>query len=336
MKRCYIILLLCTLISIEIFSQIREKRHYYAYAEKIFLSEIDDKMMISCAAASHNSEGITGIAPYCKVMPVRIFNSNGSAISASGLVDAINFAKNNGAHVISNSWGYDSDNPNYIPAIKDAIADATTNGRGGKGSVVVFSAGNTAVHSSGNNGFVCFPSNVEVEGVLPVGASDRYDQQADYSPTSNTDSSYNQIIDIVAPSHRAYSCNISMETLEAWTIDVHGDAGYNRWKNTESCYSPLSGTVFPNSGTNHPAYTGYFGGTSCSCPEVAAVAALMLSMNPELTQQDVFNIINSTARKAGGYSYQITAGISNGTWNAQMGHGVLDAYAAVRDVCPAV
>ena len=289
MKRCYIILLLCTLISIEIFSQI--------------------------------------IAPYCKVMPVRIFNSNGSAISASGLVDAINFAKNNGAHVISNSWGYDSDNPNYIPAIKDAIADATTNGRGGKGSVVVFSAGNTAVHSSGNNGFVCFPSNVEVEGVLTVGASDRYDQQADYSPTSNTDSSYNQIIDIVAPSHRAYSCNISMETLEAWTIDVPGDAGYNRWKNTESCYSPLSGTVFPNSGTNHPAYTGYFGGTSCSCPEVAAVAALMLSMNPELTQQDVFNIINSTARKAGGYSYQITAGISNGTWNAQMAHGVLDAYA---------
>lgn len=158
---------------------------------EIFLSEIDDKMMISCAAASHNSEGIAGIAPYCKVMPVRIFNSNGSAISASGLVDAINFAKNNGAHVISNSWGYDSDNPNYIPAIKDAIADATTNGRGGKGSVVVFSAGNTAVHSSGNNGFVCFPSNVEVEGVLTVGASDRYDQQADYSPTSNTDSSYN-------------------------------------------------------------------------------------------------------------------------------------------------
>ena len=127
-----------------------------------------------------------------------------------------------------------------------------------------------------------------------------------------------------------------METLEAWTIDVPGDAGYNRWKNTESCYSPLSGTVFPNSGTNHLAYTGYFGGTSCSCPEVAAVAALMLSMNPELTQQDVFNIINSTARKDGGYSYQITAGISNGTWNAQMGHGVLDAYAAVRDVCPAV
>ena len=177
---------------------------------------------------------------------------------------------------------------------------------------------------------------MNVQGVLTVGASDRYDEQADYSPTSNLSGSYHQIVDIVAPSHRAYSCNISTESFECWTIDIPSTAGYNIWKNTGSCYLPLNGTTFPNSGTNYQAYTGYFGGTSCAAPEVSAVAALILSINPTLTQQEVTDIIESTARKAGGYNYQITSGIPNGTWNSQMGHGVLDAYAAVQSVCPAV
>jgi subtilisin family serine protease len=188
----------------------------------------------------------------------------------------------------------------------------------------------------GNNGFVAFPSNVNVQGVLTVGASDRYDEQADYSPTSNLSSSYHQIVDIMAPSHRAYSCNIPTESFECWTIDIPGTAGYNTWKNKGNCYAALNDTIFPNSGTNYLAYTGYFGGTSCSCPEVSGVAALILSVNPSLTQLQVADIIESTARKAGGYNYQITSGISNGTWNSQMGHGVLNAYAAVQAACPTV
>ena len=287
----------------------------------------------SCAgviAASHNSEGVAGIAPNCKIMPVRIFDSDGYGISSTQLAAAITFAKNNGAYIISNSWGYSSSNPNLYPVIVDAISDATTNGREGKGCVVVFSTGNTAAHVYDDNGYVAFPSNVNVQGVLTVGASDRYDEQADYSPTSNLSSSYHQIVDIVAPSHRAYSCNISTESFECWTIDIPGTAGYNTWKNTGSCYLPLNGATFPNSGTNYQAYTGYFGGTSCSAPEVSAVAALILSVNSGLTQQQVADIIESTARKAGGYSYQTTEGISNGAWNTQMGHGVLDAYNAVQ------
>jgi subtilisin family serine protease len=290
----------------------------------------------SCAgviAASHNSEGVAGIAPNCKIMPVRIFDSDGDGISSAQLAAAITFAKNNGAYIISNSWGYNSGNPNLYPVIVDAISDATTNGRGGKGCVVVFSAGNTAAHVQGNNGYVQFPSNVNVQGVLTVGASDRYDEQSDYSPTSNLSSSYRQIVDIVAPSHRAYSCCISTESFECWTIDMPGTAGDNTWKRTGDCYAALNGTTFPNSGTNYHAYTGYFGGTSCAAPEVSAVAALILSVNPSLTQQEVANIIESTAKKAGGYNYQITSGISNGTWNSQMGHGVLNAYAAVQSVC---
>lgn len=287
-------------------------------------------------AASHNNEGVVGIAPNCKIMPVRIFNSSGTGISSTQLADAITFAKNNGAHILSNSWGYNSSNPNLYPVIKNAIQDATTTGRNGKGCVVVFSAGNTANHVSGSNGYISFPSNVNVSGVLTVGASDRYDQQSNYSPTSNLSSSYNQIVDIVAPSHKAYSCQISTETFEAWTIDMTGSAGYNPVKDSDCGSLPVVGTRMPDSIGNYLAYTGYFGGTSCSCPEVAGVAALILSLNPSLTQQQVADIIESTVRKAGGYSYQTTSGIPNGTWNSQMGHGVLDAYAAIQAVCPTV
>jgi subtilisin family serine protease len=287
----------------------------------------------SCAgviAASHNSEGIAGIAPNCKIMPIRIpFGSYPAQIYA----DAITFAKDNGADVLSNSWGYGDTNPDLFPVIKNAIEDATINGRNGKGCVVVFASGNTAEHSAGYDGFITFPSNVEVAGVITVGASDRYDAQANYSPTSDLGSSENQIIDIVAPSHRAYSCQISTETFEVWSIDIPDNAGYNPVKNDDCGSLPIQGSTMPTSGTNFLSYTGYFGGTSAACPQVAGIAALILSLNPFLTQQDVANIIESTSRKAGGYSYQTTSGIPNGTWNTQMGHGVLDAYAAVQAAC---
>ena len=89
-------------------------------------------------AASHNSEGVAGTAPNCKIMPVRIFDSDGYGISSTQLAAAITFAKNNSAYIISNSWGYNSNNPNLYPVIVDAISDATTNGREGKGCVVIF------------------------------------------------------------------------------------------------------------------------------------------------------------------------------------------------------
>ena len=58
-------------------------------------------------ATQNNNQGISGIAPNCRIMPIRIFNSDGSGISSNRLADAIDFARTNGAHVISNSWSYD-------------------------------------------------------------------------------------------------------------------------------------------------------------------------------------------------------------------------------------
>ncbi|WP_299090758.1 S8 family serine peptidase [uncultured Bacteroides sp.] len=84
-------------------------------------------------------------------------------------------------------------------------------------------------------------------------------------------------------------------------------------------------------GYNKPDYYMDFGGTSAACPEVAAVAALILSVNNNLTAQEVKDIIEKTARKVGGYSYTTVSGRPNGIWNREMGYGLVDAYNAVLE-----
>jgi len=292
------------------------------------------------AATQNNNEGIVGVCPKCRIMPIRIFNANGTGIASNILADAINFARNNGADIISNSWGFNSDNPNFIPAIVTAIQTATTQGRVvngvARGCVVLFSASNSARHTQGDNGQVRFPSNVNIAGVITVGASDRDDLQSDYSPTSNPASQNNQIIDIAAPSHRAYPPTayppgmlggIVGETFEAWSIDIPNNVGYNPWpqfvtSGNLSIVPPAVGEQLPNAGINFQAYTGRFGGTSHSCQVVAGVAALVLSANPNLTQQQVFNIIIGTADQVGGYVY--TNGRSN-----ELGFGRVNGCRAV-------
>ncbi|MEW4923275.1 S8 family serine peptidase [Algibacter sp. 2305UL17-15] len=70
-------------------------------------------------------------------------------------------------------------------------------------------------------------------------------------------------------------------------------------------------------------------GTSFAAPQVSGVAALILSINPNLTAQEVRNIIESTAQKVGGYAYATTSGRNNGTWDDEMGYGLLNAHQAV-------
>lgn len=71
-------------------------------------------------------------------------------------------------------------------------------------------------------------------------------------------------------------------------------------------------------GFNGGNYVFDFGGTSAACPQVAGVAALMLSANPQLTEYQVRTILQQTARDLG------TAG-----WDATYGYGLVDAGQAV-------
>ena len=69
-------------------------------------------------------------------------------------------------------------------------------------------------------------------------------------------------------------------------------------------------------------------GTSFAAPQVAGVAALMLSVNPSLTPSQIQSKLRSTCTKLSGYTY------TNG-WNNYVGYGLLNAYAAVCSVLSA-
>lgn len=262
------------------------------------------------AATMDNNEGIAGIAPHCKIMPLRWDATS----TADDMANAIYFAIENGANVISCSWGYKNSgsSPNLHPSITAAIDSAIQ-----QGVNVVFATGNTASHVDDINGSVLFPANANVANLITVGASDRYDRQANYSPTSS-------LVDFVAPSHRAYSNQIYGETFEMWSIDIPGNNGYNPTPETMADYMTPLGSTLPSSGTNYLAYTGRFGGTSHSCPVIAGVVALISSVNPYLTPLEVFEILKKTSNKVGDYTY------INGKCD-QMGYGRVDAYAAVKE-----
>ncbi|MDR2936330.1 MAG: S8 family serine peptidase [Rikenellaceae bacterium] len=246
-----------------------------------------------------NYEGIAGVAPNAKIMSVS--NSMASTtLSREKRANGINWAWQHGADVINNSWS----STTYHQVIDDAIDDAVRYGRGNKGCVVVFASGND------NLATVSYPASLP--NVIAVGAiSFNGMRKSPSTPDGeNWGSNYGTALDVVAPG------------VFIPTTDIRGNAGYN---------PPSPGGRVDYTDLN---YTRWFNGTSAACPHVSGIAALILSQNPSLTQNQVADIIESTAQKVGGYSYATTSGRPNGTWNTQMGHGLVDAYAALQDTPP--
>ena len=88
--------------------------------------------------------------------------------------------------------------------------------------------------------------------------------------------------------------------------------------------------------------TAYKTGTSSSAPFVSGVAALVLAANPNLSSDNVVSIIQRTANRispGSPYYYLYNARyymFDNSLWNQEVGHGLVDATAAVsmaQDLC---
>ncbi|MBO4403335.1 MAG: S8 family serine peptidase, partial [Bacteroidales bacterium] len=114
-----------------------------------------------------------------------------------------------------------------------------------------------------------------------------------------------------------------------------GAINKNNRRASSSCYGSELSVVAPGEDiyttTQNDTFT-FGSGTSYAAPHVTGVAALMLSVKPELSPAQVRRIIEKTARKVGGYVYCNDPQHPNGTWNEEMGYGLVDAHAAVLNV----
>lgn len=85
--------------------------------------------------------------------------------------------------------------------------------------------------------------------------------------------------------------------------------------------APGTRIVTLNGGNNQPNNVHYLQGTSFSTPFVSGAAALILSVDPSLTNVELWNILNSTAVQPGG---------GTGTYNTNYGWGVVNVWNAIN------
>ena len=263
-------------------------------------------------AAENNNDGVTGIAYDSKIVPVRIAYTalNGSAITSDSIIaSGIDYASNNAA-VLNNSWDFESFL--YSQVVRNSISYACKYGRNNFGCVVVFPTGNRGI-SYFSYSDPLFDSLIFVGAISPCGERK---SSSSCDGDNSWESSYGSSLSVVAPG------------VAIPTTDIQGHNGYNYNYANAPYLSVNYGEIF---GQDYD-YTSRFSGTSAAAAHVSGVAALILSINPNLTAVEVKRIIEKSARKirTDRYPYTPDAIHPNGSWNDEMGYGLVDAYAAVR------
>lgn len=280
------------------------------------------------AIAEENGSGVVGVAPGCAFMPIR---STGF-LDDETVEQMFGWAVQQGAAVISCSWGPSAV---YFPLSlrqRSAITRAATSARNGKGCVIVFAAGNANRPVLGKIDERNWPKNA-LQGptdwlagfaahpdVIAVSACTSLNKKAAYS-------NWGQQISVCAPSNNAppglwLPTTGFVATPPSITATLPGKA-------------VVTTDQLQSAGYSGGDYTETFGGTSSACPMVAGVAALMLSVNPDLTAHQVRDLLQQTADKIVDPDPDPQFGFRLGTYENDnhsdwFGYGKVNAFRAVQ------
>ena len=253
-------------------------------------------------AARDDGQGVTGVAPNVRLMDLRVFptfrvggRAVASGAAAEDVIEAIHFAVDHGADVINLSLGslcsveqipprfreFRDDFEAAIEAEREAIRNAVNQGV-------------TVVAAAGNNG-TCVQYPAKFPEAIAVSATTKADDVAGYS-------SRGPEVWVGAPGG-SLSFEEFVQQLEL---------GFDQL--VPKLDSLLVSTYLRDN-------YGWFNGTSAATPIVSGVAALMKSVDGDLTPQQVREVLAATTQDMG----------ESGR-DALFGHGRVDAEAAVECV----
>ncbi len=266
-------------------------------------------------ATTDNGMGMAGMAWNPSLMPLRIINAEGWGFGIDA-ADAIYYAVENGADVLNFSWGfgpmYKIDPAEFDPGgeaylIKQAIEWAHA-----QGVMIVASAGNAdGAHADygdheyfgdglSHSGGLDFPANLPE--TISVAATNEQQTKASFS--SYADPLLGEILDVTAPGE-------SINTMGMWSCSVWSAYDWWLWGELmeDKPYLPLGEDLYDAGAM----------GTSFSAPIVSGMAALLESRYPNLTTQDLREILMVTGQDLGEAGY-----------DPYFGYGELDAFAGIQ------
>ena len=234
------------------------------------------------AAASDNKKGGSGIGWSVNIMPLRVLGKIGG--TDNDILQAVRYAaglsNNSGTRPAKRAdiINLSFGGPDYSRTAKSVYEDVVN-----EGVILVAAAGN---ESSSARSYPAAHS-----GVVAVSA---VDMAKTLTPYSNYGTTYDAWIDVAGPGGDT-------------SADINGDG--RRDGVLSSCGDDSSGSIKYN-------YS-FMEGTSMAAPHVSGVIALMKSMCPDLTPNDVFTLLRNG---------DITEDIGS---EAYYGNGLIDAYLAV-------
>jgi subtilisin family serine protease len=237
------------------------------------------------AAAGNNGIGVAGVAWNVNILPVKVFD--GGSASSSVIARAVKWSADQGAHIINMSLG----GPAYSQLLELAVDYAH-----GLDALVISAAGNFNLD---NRLFAHYPAgyrnSMSIGALSPCNTRKRSGDSSFVPDGRGRDpegmscdeefwwGSHFGDLDLLAPGTRIH------------TTDVTGTAGYAEGD-----------------------YMATFNRTSAATPFAAGVAALVRSVAPDLTNEEVRAVLQLSAEDMGAFG-----------WDADTGHGRLSAYRAV-------
>ena len=256
------------------------------------------------AAVGNNNLGLAGVAFDSKLVGLRLIGGTAGDAQEGGALSHSNQV----IHIYNNSWG-----PNDDGLVKGgagtlalaALQNGVNTGRGGKGNIYVWAAGNGG-EALDNAGYDSYNGSIYT---ISVAALNDLGQWATYSERG-------ACLVVTAPSG-----NDSVRSQGTTTTDLVGENGYNLAAKTV-------GPVGPDELADRD-YTQNYNGTSSAAPVVSGVVALMLQANPNLGWRDVQEILIRSATQTDPTNNEWRTNKAGFKFNPNFGAGRVNAGAAV-------